>query len=639
MSSSFRDEFEKSKEAAYHKVVASKILDLMDKLRESNNPNNRKRWIWELLQNAKDVRNPSLNGVDISVTFASEENKVIFQHNGSPFSVQNITFLVEQISTKERSEDNSEETTGKFGTGFLTTHLLSEIVDIEGILTGDGLPYKKIQVRLDRSSDDIEGIIASVQKSLKQAESVESAPDLELYDPQELSTSFSYHLNHEGQETAKSGLLDLQVSLPITLSFLDVISSVTVNGQVLYIRDKALPLEFSDDSTSNLKYSPILIVSSHSGDTTCEFIQCVGELSTILISVKRLDDSFELTQLSESLPRLFCDFPLVGSEFLSLPFVLNSSAFHPTEPRDGIFLTDKDTKKTLFNKKIISEAVSSYVSLIDIAARQQWKNLHVLAHIKKPEASDWLSEHWYELNVIDPILQKLYTTPIVCLSDGSMSALIAKDYIVDIPFNKKQEVREAIWELVKDVEFFRVPERPHIDAWYDIFCNKVWNNEHRLTIERLSKYLSESQNLDKFSEDFKIEDPIEFLNRYFEVLELALENSKDFENSADFLEKKGYALIPNQEGVFCMASDLNQDLGIDDCLKVIAKDLHSNLYAKLAHTSISIASQLKVRTRNDVIEGINIALKSPQVESEKKRQACNQLTSLFVTSKKLSDKP
>lgn len=51
-----------------------------------------------------------------------------------PFTADNIRFLIEQISTKSRNRSESKsKTTGKFGTGFLTTHLLSEIVTVKGV--------------------------------------------------------------------------------------------------------------------------------------------------------------------------------------------------------------------------------------------------------------------------------------------------------------------------------------------------------------------------------------------------------------------------------------------------------------------------------------------------------------------------
>ena len=88
-----------------------------------------------------------------------------FRHSGKPFELEDIQTIAHQTSLKDRGEDKvdeseawqvggngaenqehiknqindhkidgkSPENTGKFGTGFLTTYLLSKIVQIKGI--------------------------------------------------------------------------------------------------------------------------------------------------------------------------------------------------------------------------------------------------------------------------------------------------------------------------------------------------------------------------------------------------------------------------------------------------------------------------------------------------------------------------
>ena len=52
-----------------------------------NDPKNRQRWIWELMQNAQDA-----NANSITVEF--EGNEVSFSHNGLAFTEDNITHLI-----------------------------------------------------------------------------------------------------------------------------------------------------------------------------------------------------------------------------------------------------------------------------------------------------------------------------------------------------------------------------------------------------------------------------------------------------------------------------------------------------------------------------------------------------------------
>lgn len=117
---SYSDKLKQSQQKAYSAQTATKILKDLDDLRMGENKASERRWIWELLQNAKDVGFEDVK-VSVEVNFDKSNSFVEFRHNGKPFSVDNITFLIEQVSTKERKliEGEKPKTTGKFGTGRL----------------------------------------------------------------------------------------------------------------------------------------------------------------------------------------------------------------------------------------------------------------------------------------------------------------------------------------------------------------------------------------------------------------------------------------------------------------------------------------------------------------------------------------
>lgn len=91
-------------------------MDLLDKLRLNSDENSAKRWIWELIQNAKDVVNTT-GEVNINIHFAADKSIIQFEHDGKLFSTESLIYLIELVSTKDR--DKESKTTGKFGTGFL----------------------------------------------------------------------------------------------------------------------------------------------------------------------------------------------------------------------------------------------------------------------------------------------------------------------------------------------------------------------------------------------------------------------------------------------------------------------------------------------------------------------------------------
>ena len=104
----------------------------------------RSRWVWELLQNARDASPDE----GVSVWLIQEPHRVVFRHNGVPFAHKSIAHLIYHGSTKYDLSDSS--TIGQFGTGFLTTHLISKTVEVKG-RTHDGRQFRFL---LDRRGNN-----------------------------------------------------------------------------------------------------------------------------------------------------------------------------------------------------------------------------------------------------------------------------------------------------------------------------------------------------------------------------------------------------------------------------------------------------------------------------------------------------
>ena len=79
-----------------NKLVADKIRKTLLNIR--NVPGiSAKRWIWELIQNAKDVPN-KFGKVEIKIELT--ENSLIFSHNGSYFTIDNILGILNKLVQK-----------------------------------------------------------------------------------------------------------------------------------------------------------------------------------------------------------------------------------------------------------------------------------------------------------------------------------------------------------------------------------------------------------------------------------------------------------------------------------------------------------------------------------------------------------
>ena len=116
--------FEEERSMIFGKVY---LANVRNRLRELEYPNDVdcKRWIWELVQNAKDSISNQPNRKDIDIKVKVENDVYSFTHNGSPFTMKTLTALLYKYS---EGKLNNGESTGRFGTGFLTTHSLSKHV-------------------------------------------------------------------------------------------------------------------------------------------------------------------------------------------------------------------------------------------------------------------------------------------------------------------------------------------------------------------------------------------------------------------------------------------------------------------------------------------------------------------------------
>jgi len=227
----YKEKALKASQEAHKKQVAVKLLDGIDKIILEATELSARRWVWELLQNAKDVANEK---VKIEIELGADY--VEFRHNGNPFEMEHLTYLIEQISTKERrgeDEQNEKKTTGQFGTGFMTTHLLSKVVELESVLYDKetGI-YKNFNLILDRSATTIDGMKKNVDLAFEvfdRLDNEQESPALKNYKPNEnCDTKFRYLLDEKSLEVAKQGIEDLYNSLPFTLIFIPQIEEVKI---------------------------------------------------------------------------------------------------------------------------------------------------------------------------------------------------------------------------------------------------------------------------------------------------------------------------------------------------------------------------------------------------------------------------
>jgi hypothetical protein len=159
------------------------------------------RWPFELLQNALDPGPRS--GITITVRLRCEAAKLTFEHDGTLFTSEELAALLSGGSSKEFE---FEVTTGRFGTGFLVTHVLAEQTTLRGLLK---VPrgYELFELKLDRSGD--EDAILRISRSCNEA--IRLAKPVKAFDSLP-SASFAYPIGDD--RTLLTGVEALKQALP-----------------------------------------------------------------------------------------------------------------------------------------------------------------------------------------------------------------------------------------------------------------------------------------------------------------------------------------------------------------------------------------------------------------------------------------
>ncbi|XOV92165.1 MAG: hypothetical protein ACFHWX_18390 [Bacteroidota bacterium] len=528
--------------------------------------------------------------------------------------------MIEQISTKDRKkdEDGKRKSTGKFGTGFLTTHLLSEKVAIEAIAKEEDLDYRKFVLKIDRSGYDLDEITKSVQKSTESVENLDDLPPYTGYSQFDFNTNFLYHLEDDlAKKIALMGIEDLDRCLPYTLAFVEEIKYVDITHE-----GNRYQIKGRERINDNLEMVQISKRGSESkSDYTLVLLS--KDLTTIALPVEADNpNNIRIITIDDNVPKLFCDFPLIGSEVLSFPVVINNPHFNPTDPRNGVYLTEssKINPQIEENKAIIQEAIELYFILLEFAAENEWVGIHFLAQIKEFfEVPDWISEVWYIDKVLKPIRSKLLHAKIVntALSFTKPKSILTEDnkQYIWFPDSRKKEIRSKLWKLASHWFPHAIPAQEDVEIWYKL----SWKECGKLTSERMANFIESCNTIEKLKSNLTKIDIYEWINSFYQLIQ---EEDKDFDTIIN-----SRAIFPNQNGVFCKLSHLSKDSGdIEDEFKDILKLLGQDIRNELADLQLSInIDDENVRNRSYVTKQISSLI----VEKTLDREVANQFKGAF----------
>jgi hypothetical protein len=600
----FKEEFSALEQKSLNQIVATKIHKELSELRArvDASPTIPKRWVWELIQNAKDVNIGGKVCVRIEADLDGSDAHVTVNHNGGAFSAENIRFLIEQVSSKSRTKDSTGRptTTGKFGTGFLTTHLLSPYVLVTGVAKQQGLLPRKFELYLDRSGTELDEIIAAVEAAKTSIQDLDKEPHYKGYVAGNFNTAFRYDLTDDtGKNVARAGLADLDICLPYTFAFVEELESVEYPDHLVTLQEREE--EMVDGEVQFLSVTAADPEDGADPKTSTIAVLSKG-LTMIAMPIEKTDEGVRLLPLDPDLPRLFCDFPLLGTELFPFPVVINNPTFNPTDARDGLFLThtQRADPASDHNRTVMKEALALYFSLLKHASENTWRNLHLLAVAKPiPAGLGWVDQNWYRNEILKPIRDSLLRTNIVRTAAGTMAPIQSADgkKYAWFPSGPTKEVRRGIWRCCRAWFPERLPALPDVELWQDI----LWPDCGKLTLDQVAELTEAVGSIEILTAKLK-GNAYAWLNDFYATLKL---------HEPDYLAVVAKRRIfPNQNGTFRKRAELSVDAGnIDpallDILQLLGTDLRDELLAPEVVTDVD---SLTTKDEAFVVKEISAAI-------------------------------
>lgn len=606
--------------------TAGKIREKLNTVRNKRKAS-AKRCIWEMMQNAKDVYNPKYGGVSIEFEVV-DKHTFVFRHNGLHFRLKDVTCLIQQVSSKS-STNEDENVTGMFGTGFITTHLIADVIDVKGVLLDFNDRFRHFNLKLDRSGSSKEELAPRIKDAMTEFAKLDNDPngllfpfvqDYEQHTENDFDTSFTYRIESESQlQLALLGINDLVNTLPVTMINLPKVKSVRVINRLEGTDVRYICLREKKDEN-------VVLSTIANGELTKKYLTYTTDDVSLSLEVNEENGQWYAVKRDEKLPVLLRDFPLIGSHQFYFPYFLNGFRFIPTEPRDDIQIHgDSDDKPSVINRGIIEKAVESVLVFNQWLIEHDIHNRYLLASSRIPKSTESWDEETSEPWIKE--LQKKWRAELLnqMLLECDNGNFVMSEML--FPDCSKKESREKFWDILHPVVRRKLPKKEHIHEWREIMVEyDSWNCSIKYPIEKFLEELAAKENISWILGKFNGDENAAFawLN---EVIKFTFGElgSDAFEN---------YSILPNQNGVFKKASELRRDntLPIPSEIKSVYHiAFEQNVEDKLLNSSIEVTYVTSIKEYNltSIIADLNGFIKDVNKQYNNRRDASYALTQFY----------
>lgn len=537
--------------------------------------NTASRAVWELFQNARDLSQHA------HVRLVLENDRLVFSHNGNPFVYDTFTSLIKQVSSEEKEDPNAA---GQFGTGFMTTHKFSRLIQIDGCMKVAEGEYALIAgFKLDRTANEIQDMIDAMVKQLKYADDLIDGPTTP--EPA-LETTFTYFLDEAHYPAAKQGVDNAITLLPYVMTINDNIEQVEISGScvdspVVMVKEPAQCI----DPDAHLY---VVTITNQNGEPYhIYYLQSDDKKDTIILP---LHSKVQAKQLGEA-PRFFIFFPLLGTEDFGLNFIFHSARFFPEEPRNAIVLPEDNVdKQHKFNTNvaILNDMTAMLFAYLEKYA-DKIQDARYLADVSldSHETSHELTRRFYE-EIRNKYISEFQKLPFISLADERVSV----------------SDNEKVCFLAPNIVEFLLTEEGI--AYYDVVYNYA---SQVATLPQKEECLEWSRivggwNTDAIGRFVTVEDIVKSIksendkNSLLNFLDF-LKTSKQLDNFPDA------AIFPNREGDLKSRLYLRDASEITDILYQAAKPLISEDTARFVDNDFASIYTFTKYSRGDLKKSIN----------------------------------
>lgn len=318
-------------------------------------------------------------------------------------------------------------------------------------------------------------------------------------------------------------------------------------------------------------------------DTKCEstivensYVKRIGIVKSgeveVLCPVSQIDENrYMIDQFPSMSPKIYCAFPMVGSDAKFFPAIMNCSNFIPNTERNGIEISAHDTE----NRDFVKRAVSAFCTLVQIAEDNKWDGGYNLFRFEKLDFGNVITNKWYNANVFNTIVQKLKTAKLI--REGDSFSSVARTYLpyYDKRSNDKNKQLIKIYKFGRKLLTYALPDRKVLFDWYNAVDYELYG-AHKLSADEIAKVLANDSKSLATLKKKEEKDPkrTKVLMKFIQYL---VDNDK-----AHLLDK--YKLVPNQNENFRLLSKLNidgishklLDFNLIDDLKLLNNEIDKN---------------------------------------------------------------